>query len=69
MRAEEDRKKGERSYGNANTDKTETGPDRRRQGQGTAEGWYVAHPDLTVRDISHVKRIGKAAEEFLDKIG
>jgi len=35
----------------------------------TAEGWYVAHPDLTVRDISHVKRIGKAAEEFLDKIG
>ena len=35
----------------------------------TAEGWYVAHPDLTVRDIAHVKRIGKAAEEFLDKIG
>jgi len=37
--------------------------------QVTAEGWYVAHPDLTVRDIHHVKRIGKAAEEFLDKIG
>ena len=35
----------------------------------TAEGWYVAHPDLTVRDIHHIKRIGKAAEEFLDKIG
>src|SRR5262245_55243501 len=35
----------------------------------TAEGWYVAHPDLTVRDISRVKRVGKAAEEFLDKIG
>ena len=35
----------------------------------TAEGWYVAHPDLTVRDIYRVKRIDKAAEEFLDKIG
>jgi hypothetical protein len=34
-----------------------------------AEGWYVAHPDLTVRDIHRVKRVGKAAEEFLDKIG
>jgi hypothetical protein len=34
-----------------------------------AEGWYVAHPDLTVRDIYRVKRIDKAAEEFLDKIG
>jgi hypothetical protein len=34
-----------------------------------AEGWYVAHPDLTVRDVQHVKRVGKAAEEFLDKIG
>jgi hypothetical protein len=31
--------------------------------------WYVAHPDLTVRDIYRVKRIDKAAEEFLDKIG
>jgi hypothetical protein len=35
----------------------------------TAEGWYVAHPDLTVRDIRRMKRIGNAAEEFLDKIG
>jgi hypothetical protein len=34
-----------------------------------AEGWYVAHPDLTVRDVHRVKRVGKAAEEFLDKIG
>ena len=34
-----------------------------------AENWYVAHPDLTVRDIRRLKRIGKAAEEFLDKIG
>ena len=37
--------------------------------QVTAEGWYVAHPDLTVRDIHRVKRVGNAAEEFLDKIG
>ncbi|KUM27220.1 hypothetical protein AU467_02150 [Mesorhizobium loti] len=34
----------------------------------TAEGWYVAHPDLTVRDIHRVKRVGKAAEDFLDKL-
>jgi hypothetical protein len=34
----------------------------------TAEGWYVAHPDLTVRDIQRVKRVGKAVDEFLDKI-
>ena len=34
----------------------------------TAEGWYVAHPDLTVRDIHRVKRVGKAVDEFLDKI-
>jgi hypothetical protein len=34
----------------------------------TAEGWYVANPDLTVRDTRRVKRVGKAAEEFLDKI-
>ena len=33
-----------------------------------AEGWYVAHPDLTVRDIRRLKRIGKAVDEFLDKI-
>jgi hypothetical protein len=36
--------------------------------QVTAEGWYVAHPDLTVRDIHRVKRVGKAVDEFLDKI-
>jgi hypothetical protein len=33
-----------------------------------AEGWYVAHPDLTVRDIQRVKRVGKAVDEFLDRI-
>ena len=33
-----------------------------------AEGWYVAHPDLTVRDIHRLKRVGKAVDEFLDKV-
>ena len=33
-----------------------------------AVGWYVAHPDLTVRDIRRLKRVGKELEEFLDKI-
>jgi hypothetical protein len=34
-----------------------------------AEGWYVAHPDLTVAETTRVKRVGKAVEEFLDKVG
>jgi hypothetical protein len=34
----------------------------------TAEGWYVAHPELTVAEIHRLKRLGKAVEEFLDKI-
>ena len=33
-----------------------------------AVGWYVAHPDLTVRDIHRLKRIGKAVDEFLDQV-
>ena len=33
-----------------------------------AVGWYVAYPDLTVRDILRLKRVGKAVDEFLDKI-
>ena len=33
-----------------------------------ADGWYVAHPDLTVADVERVKRMGKAVDEFLDKI-
>ena len=33
-----------------------------------ATGWYVAHPDLTVRDITRLKQVGKAVDEFLDKI-
>jgi hypothetical protein len=34
-----------------------------------AEGWYVAHPDLTVAEAGRLKRIGKAVDELLDKIG
>ena len=34
-----------------------------------ADGWYVAHPDLTVAESGRLKRVGKAVEEFLDKIG
>jgi hypothetical protein len=33
-----------------------------------AVGWYVAYPDLTVKDIRRLKRVGKAVDEFLDKI-
>jgi hypothetical protein len=33
-----------------------------------ADGWYVAHPDLTVAEIGRQKHVGKAVEEFLDKI-
>jgi hypothetical protein len=33
-----------------------------------AEGWYVAHPDLSVAEIGRLKRIGKAVDEFLDKL-
>jgi len=35
----------------------------------TAEGWYVAHPDLTVADITRLQQIGKAVDTFLDKLG
>jgi hypothetical protein len=34
-----------------------------------AEGWYVAHPDLSVAETGRQKRVNKAVEEFLDKIG
>src|SRR5262245_5528559 len=33
-----------------------------------AEGWFVGHPDLTVPETARLKRIGKAVDEFLDKI-
>lgn len=36
--------------------------------QVTAEGWYVAHPDLTVAETARLKRVGKAVDELLDKI-
>lgn len=37
--------------------------------QVTAEGWYVANPDLTVAETRKLKRRGSALEEFLDKVG
>ena len=36
--------------------------------QVSAEGWHVAHPDLTVVETRRLKRLGRAADEFLDKI-
>jgi hypothetical protein len=35
----------------------------------SAEAWYVANPDLTVAETRRLERIGKALDEFLDKIG
>ena len=34
----------------------------------TANSWYVARPNLTVRDVRKLEKIGAAADEFLDKI-
>jgi len=34
----------------------------------TAEGWYVAVPNLTVAETLRLEKIGKAVEEFLDKV-
>ena len=34
----------------------------------TAEGWFVANPELTLAEIERLKRTGKAVDEFLDKI-
>jgi hypothetical protein len=36
--------------------------------QVSAEGWYVAHPDLTVEEPRRLKRVGQALDEFLDKV-
>jgi len=36
--------------------------------QVTAEGWYVANPNLTVTEAKRLERVGKALDEFLDKI-
>ena len=35
----------------------------------TADFWYVANPNLTVTETRRLERIGKALDEFLDKIG
>ena len=35
----------------------------------TAAFWYVANPNLSVVETRRLERIGKATEEFLDKIG
>jgi hypothetical protein len=37
--------------------------------QVSAEGWYVGNPDLTVVETRRLKRIGRAVDEFLDKVG
>ena len=34
----------------------------------TAEGWFVANPELTLAEIQRLERIGKATDEFLDKV-
>ena len=33
-----------------------------------AEGWYVAHPDLSVAEAGRLTHMGKAVDEFLDKL-
>jgi hypothetical protein len=34
----------------------------------TADAWYIANPSLTVAETRRLARIGKAVEEFLDKV-
>ena len=34
----------------------------------SAEAWYVASPNLTVAETRRLERIGKALDEFLDKV-
>jgi len=38
------------------------------QHQLSAEAWYVANPNLTVAETRRLEKIGKAADEFLDKV-
>jgi hypothetical protein len=33
-----------------------------------AEAWYVANPNLTVAETRRLEKIGKATDEFLDKV-
>jgi hypothetical protein len=35
----------------------------------TADGWYVASPNLTVAEVRKLEKVGAAVEELLDKIG
>jgi len=34
----------------------------------TADGWFVAEPDLSLAEIQRQNRVSKAVDEFLDKI-
>jgi len=34
-----------------------------------ASAWYVANPDLTVVETRRLQKVGKALDEFLDRIG
>jgi len=36
--------------------------------QVSAEAWYVSSPNLTVPETRRLERVGKAVEEFLDKL-
>jgi len=35
----------------------------------TAQGWYVANPNLTVTATRQLEKVGKAVDELLDKVG
>jgi hypothetical protein len=35
----------------------------------TADGWYVASPNLTVAEGKRLEKVGTAVNEFLDKVG
>lgn len=37
--------------------------------QVTAEGWYVASPDLTVAEERRLQKVGGAVQDFLDELG
>jgi hypothetical protein len=37
--------------------------------QVTAEGWFVANPNLTVAETRRLGKVGKAVDELLDKVG
>jgi hypothetical protein len=34
-----------------------------------AQSWYVANPNQTVVETRRLEKVGKAVEEFLDKVG